>query len=71
MFLRIFNEFCAGVQIPFPPRCDHLDIGFQGVVAKFEPHLIIAFASRPVGHGIRPHLFGDLDLAFGNERPGN
>ena len=62
------QRFTAG-QIPFPPRRDDADIGRQRIIAQLKPHLVIALARRPVGHGIGTRHLGNLDLALGNQRP--
>ena len=65
----ILEQDGAGIQLPFPPRRDHLDLRFQRVIGELEPHLVVALAGGAVGHRIRAGLAGDLDLALGYERP--
>ena len=66
-----FDQFGPAGQIPFAPGCNHLDIGIERIITQFETDLVIALAGCAMGNGIGPNLMGDLDLAFGNERPGN
>ena len=61
----------ARIEIPFAPRRNHLDIGFERVIAQLEAHLVIALAGGAMGHGVGAGLAGDLDLALGDERPGD
>ncbi len=71
VLLGVSQQFLAREQIPFPPRRDDLDVGFEGVSAQFEPHLIVALAGRAVRYGVRSSLYRDLDLALGDQRPGD
>ena len=71
MLFGELNESRAARQIPFPPRRDYLDIGIERVIAKLKAHLIIALARRSVADGIGPDQLGNLNLALGNQRPGN
>jgi hypothetical protein len=41
------------------------------VIGELEAHLVVALAGRAMGDGIGPGLARDLDLALGDERPGD
>ena len=71
VLVGVGEQFVAGEEIPFPPGCDDLDIGHEGVGAEFKAHLVISFAGGPVGDGIGLLLAGDLDQPLGNEGPCN
>src|SRR5690606_7260594 len=71
VLLGIFDQPRAGVQIPFAPGRDHLDVGLQRVIAELEAHLVVAFSGGAVGDGIGAYLLGDLDLPLGDQRPGD
>ncbi len=59
------------MEVPFAPRGDHLDPGFEGVRAQFESDLIVPLARRPVGDGVGAGVAGDLDQSFGDQRTGD
>ena len=61
----------AGIQIPFPPGCDHPDARLQRVIAELEPHLIVALSGGAMGHRIGADLPGDFDLPLGDQGPGD
>ena len=65
------NQLGAAGQIPFPPRGDDLNIGVQRIGRQFKPHLVVALACGAMGHRIGALGHGDLDQAFGNQRPRN
>ena len=69
--LRVLDQFGAAVQVPFPPRRDDLDIGIERVIDALDPHLVVALARGPVGDCVGADLGGDLDLALGDQRPGD
>ena len=66
---RVFQQRRARVEIPFAPRCDHVDVGIEGVIGELEPDLVVALAGGAVGDRIRAQRCRDLDLALGDERP--
>jgi hypothetical protein len=61
----------AGLEVPFAPGGDDLDVRLEGVVAELEADLIVALAGGAVGDRGRAHLAGDLDLALGDEGAGD
>ena len=67
MLLGKFDQFCAGHQIPFPPRGNDLDVRLEGVIAQLKAHLIVTLSRRTMGDGIGPGFLCDLDLALGNQ----
>ena len=69
MLFGIFDEFIAGVQIPFAPRRDDFNFRVERVIAKLKPNLVIALTGRAVTDGIRADLMRNLNLTFGNQRP--
>ena len=71
MRLGILDQPCAGGQIPFPPRRDHLDFRVQRIGGQLEPHLIVALARRAMGDGVGAGFLRDLDKAFGDQRAGD
>ena len=69
MTLGIGNQSLARIEVPEPPRCDHLNSGPQCIVSEFEAYLVIPFPGRSVGHGIGLLSYGNVDLSLGDERP--
>ncbi len=67
VFFRIFDEFGAGIEVPFAPGRDHFNIRVERVITQFKADLIIALAGGAVTHGICADLMGDFDLTFGNQ----
>jgi hypothetical protein len=59
------------LEIPVPPGRDHLDVGVEAVIAELEADLVIPLAGRAVADGIGADHVGNLDLALGDQRPGN
>ena len=57
--------------MPFTPRRDYFHVGFEREIGQLEAYLIVALAGRAMGHGIGADLLRNLDLLFGNERPGD
>ena len=68
MMFGIGDQFCAGIQIPFAPGGDDLDVRLQRVIAEFKADLVIAFAGRAMGNRIGTHHLGNFNLALGNQR---
>ena len=64
----VFDQACAAGEVPFPPRCDDLDVGIQAVITELEANLIVALAGGAVRDRVGACLGGDLDLAFGDQR---
>ena len=60
-----------GFEIPVAPRGDDLDVRVQAVIAKLETDLVIALAGCPMTDGVSADHVGNLDLALGDQRPGN
>mmetsp|Transcript_7376 Transcript_7376/g.20112 ORF Transcript_7376/g.20112 Transcript_7376/m.20112 type:complete len:469 (-) Transcript_7376:44-1450(-) len=69
--LRIGNQARPRVEVPLAPRRNHLDIRLEGIVAQLETDLIISLAGRTVRHRVGADLLGNLNLALGNQGPGN
>ena len=67
----VFEKPGARGQVPFAPWRDDLDVGIERIIAELETDLVVALAGRAVSDGIGPDLAGDLDLAFGDQRPRN
>ena len=65
------HQLLAGVQIPLPPRSDHLNARGQGVGTQLETHLVVALAGGAVGNGISTGFFGNFHQTLGNQRTGN
>src|SRR5262249_43226595 len=61
----------AGGEIPFPPRRDYLYVGLERIVGELEAHLVVAFAGGAVRDRVGADLFGNLDLFFGDQWPGD
>ena len=57
--------------VPLAPRGDHADVRLQRIIAELEADLVVAFAGRAVTDGIGADLPRDLDLALGDQRPGD
>jgi hypothetical protein len=71
MLLGEFQQAGARGQLPFAPGGNHLDVGVERIIGELEAHLVVALAGRAMGDRIRPSLPRDLDLALGDERPGD
>ena len=65
------HQRLSGVQVPLPPRRDHLDIRVQGVGTQLESHLVVALARGAVGDGVRAGLLGNLHQPPGDQRAGD
>src|SRR5262249_18471724 len=57
----------AGVDVPFAPRSDDLDIWGNRFVSEFEADLIIALASAAVGEAVGAEFECDFGLTLGND----
>jgi hypothetical protein len=66
----VFNEKCAGVQVPFPPGGDDFYARHEGLVGELKAHLIIALAGGSVAHRVCAGFLGYLYLVFGDKGPG-
>ena len=62
--------FAAG-EGPLAPRRDHFDVGLQRIIAKLETDLVVALAGRAVTDRVGADRPRDLDLALGDQRPGD
>ena len=71
VLLGIVEEPGAGIKVPLAPGCDDFDIGVERIIAELESDLVVALAGGAVGDGIGADIAGDLDLAFGDQRPRN
>ena len=69
--LGVVQQPGARRQIPFAPRRDDLDVGRQRVIAQFEADLVVALAGRAMRHRVGPDGPRDLDLALGDQWPGD
>ena len=67
----IGQQLLPGVQVPLPPRSNHLDVGIQRIGAQLEPHLVVALAGCAVRDGVGAGFFRDFHQAPGDQRPGN
>ena len=61
MLFRIFQEFFPGSQVPFPPGCDDLYMGRQGIGTQFKTDLVITLAGSPVSDRISPGFTDGVD----------
>ncbi|OIQ66955.1 hypothetical protein GALL_514710 [mine drainage metagenome] len=61
----------AALEVPLPPRRDHVDVWSQGRIGQFVADLIVSLARRAVADGLGAQPPGDLDLPFGDQRPGD
>ncbi len=52
------------------PGGDDPDGGIEGDVGQLEPHLIVPLSRGPVANRIGPFQLCDLQLPFGDQRPG-
>ncbi len=64
VLLREVDQLGPGVEIPFPPGCNHLDIRVQSIIAKFETNLVVSFARRAMCDRIGSDFLCNLDLPF-------
>ena len=63
------QQVFAALELPFTPGRDDADVGLQRVVAELEADLVVALAGGTVTDGVGADHAGDLDLAFGDQRP--
>ena len=61
----------AAGEFPFAPRRDHADVGLERVIAELEADLVVALAGGAVADRVGADLARDLDLALGDQRPGD
>ena len=71
VLLGELDQVAARLECPFPPGRDHLDVGVERIISELEAHLVVALAGRAMGDGIGAGQLGDLDLALGDQRPGD
>jgi hypothetical protein len=69
VLLAILDAIGSRAQIPLPPRRDDLELGSERAEGQLEPDLVVALASRSVGHGIAAGLQRHLDLVLRDQRP--
>jgi hypothetical protein len=65
------DQVGPALEVPFAPRRDDLDARFQRIVAELEADLVVALAGGAVGDCVGAGLARDLDLALGDQRPGD
>ena len=71
VLLGELDQVAARLELPFPPGRDHLDVRVQRIIGELEAHLVVALAGRAMGDGVGAGQLGDLDLALGDQRPGD
>ena len=71
VLLGEFEQLGAAGQVPFAPRRDHLDVGLRArnSRARSAPGRCPCRSRR--GDRVGADLLGDLDLALGDQRPGD
>src|SRR2546422_858155 len=67
MFFCVSQKFFAGREIPFAPWRNNMNVGFEGVVTKLKPYLIIALTRRAVRNSVGPSGPRNLDLSLRNQ----
>ena len=67
---RVSNGVVPGLDIPFTPWSNDLQLRSEGFVRQFEPDLIVAFAGAAVRDGIRAFCERDFDLALCQQAAG-
>jgi hypothetical protein len=71
VLLGELEQLGARGELPFAPRRDHLDVGLERIIGELEADLVVALAGGAVGDGVGAGLARDLDLALGDQRPGD
>ena len=71
MLFTIRHKRFSRVEIPLPPRRDHLNTGLQRISPQLKPDLIIAFTGSTVRNRISAGLGSYLDQSLRNQRPCN
>src|SRR5713226_5665432 len=71
VFLRVGDGVFAGINVPFAPGSDNLQIGRNGFVGEFETHLIVAFAGATVGKTVGAELERDFGLPLAEDGAGH
>ena len=71
MLLGELDEVGARYEVPFPPGRDDFDVGVQRIIGELEADLVVALAGGAVTDGVGAGLARDLDLPFGDQRPGD
>tara|TARA_R110002020_G_scaffold25127_21_gene81849 strand:- start:1437 stop:2375 length:939 start_codon:yes stop_codon:yes gene_type:complete len=69
VLLGEIQEIGPGLELPVPPRRDHLDVRVQGIGGQLEADLVVALAGGAMGDRVGAGLAGDLDEALGDQRP--
>ena len=65
----VSDEVAAPLVLPFAPRRDDLNVGFERVVGQLEAHLIITLPRRAVRHGVSTLAARYLDLPLRDDGP--
>src|SRR5258708_30096734 len=71
VFLSVGNGVFAGINVPFAPGSDNLQIGRDGFVGQFETHLVVAFAGATVGKTVGAELERDFGLPLAEDGAGH
>ena len=71
VLLGELDQVAARLEVPFPPGRDHLDVGVERIIGELEAHLVVALPRRAMGNGVGAGQLGDLDLALGDQGPGD
>ena len=71
MLLGEVDQLLAAGELPFAPRRDHADVGLERIIAELEADLVVALAGGAVADRVGADLPRDLDLALGDQRPGD
>ena len=65
------DQLLAAGELPFAPRRDDPDVGLERIIAELEADLVVALAGGAVADRVGADRPGDLDLALGDQRPGD
>src|SRR6266851_2350917 len=69
VLLRVGNGIFAGIDVPFAPGSNDLDVRRDGFVGQFESDLIVAFPRAAVGKAVGAELQRNFRLALGDDGP--
>src|SRR5262245_40261266 len=70
-FFGVRDRITPGLDIPFSPGRDDLQLRRECFVCELETYLIVAFTRASMRHGVRFLLYCNFDLPFCEKRPGD
>ena len=69
VLLRIGNGVFAGIDGPFAPGSDDLDVRSDGLIGQLKTYLIVPFSRATMGKAVGTELQCKLGLSLSDNRP--